>query len=85
MYGQVLARMPFACSVEQAAASYLIAATDPRLEGIGGKFITDGKERRSSNESDDETESVASPDASGPGVVLMSRARRDRVPTLCVT
>jgi len=54
MYGQVLARMPFARSVEQASASYLIAATDPQLEGIGGKFITDGKERRSSDESYDE-------------------------------
>ncbi len=46
--------MPFARSLEQASASYLIAATDPRFEGVGGKFIVDGKERRSSDESYDE-------------------------------
>ena len=45
-YGQLLARMPFARSVEQASDSYLIAATDASLEGVGGKFIVDGKELR---------------------------------------
>lgn len=54
LYKQILARMPFARSLEQASASYLFAATDPSLEGVGGKFITDGKERRSSDESYDE-------------------------------
>ena len=54
MYRQILARMPFARSLEQASASYLFAATDPGLEGVGGKFIVDGKERRSSDDSYDE-------------------------------
>jgi light-dependent protochlorophyllide reductase len=54
MYKQILPRMPFARSLEQASESYLYAATDPRLEGIGGKFIVDGKEKRSSDESYDE-------------------------------
>ena len=54
MYKQVLARMPFARSLEQASASYMVAATDPSLEGVGGKFIVDGKERRSSDDSYDE-------------------------------
>ena len=54
MYSQVLARMPFARSLEQASDSYLIAATDPRYESVGGKFIVDGKERESSDESYDE-------------------------------
>jgi retinol dehydrogenase 12 len=54
MYRQVLARMPFARSLEQASSSYLIAATDPRYESVGGKFIVDGKEIPSSDESYDE-------------------------------
>lgn len=54
IYKQILARMPFARSLEQASASYLVAATDPHLEGAGGKFIVDGKERRSSDDSYDE-------------------------------
>jgi len=54
MYKQILARMPFARSLEQASASYMVAATDPSLEGVGGKFIVDGKERRSSDDSYDE-------------------------------
>ena len=54
LYKQILPRMPFARSLEQASASYLMAATDPRFEGVGGKFIVDGKERRSSDESYDE-------------------------------
>jgi retinol dehydrogenase-12 len=54
LYRQILARMPFARSLEQASASYLFAATAPELEGVGGKFIVDGKERRSSDDSYDE-------------------------------
>jgi retinol dehydrogenase-12 len=53
-YSQIMARMPFARSLEQASSSYMVAATDPNLEGIGGKFIVDGKEKRSSDESYDE-------------------------------
>ena len=54
MYREVLARMPFARSLEQASASYLIAATGSRYESVGGKFIVDGKEIPSSDESYDE-------------------------------
>jgi NAD(P)-dependent dehydrogenase (short-subunit alcohol dehydrogenase family) len=53
-YAQIMSRMPFARSLEQASSSYMVAATDPNLEGIGGKFIVDGKEKRSSVESYDE-------------------------------
>jgi len=53
-YAQVMTRMPFARSLEQASESYMFAATDPALEGVGGKFIVDGKEKRSSDESYDE-------------------------------
>jgi NAD(P)-dependent dehydrogenase (short-subunit alcohol dehydrogenase family) len=53
-YAQIMARMPFARSLEQASDSYLVAATDPMYETIGGKFIVDGKEKRSSDESYDE-------------------------------
>jgi NAD(P)-dependent dehydrogenase (short-subunit alcohol dehydrogenase family) len=51
MYRQVLARMPFARSLEQASDSYLVAATDPRYTEVGGKFIVDSKEVRSSDDS----------------------------------
>ncbi len=54
MYNQILPRMPFARSLEQASSSYMVAATDPRYESVGGKFIVDGKEIRSSDESYDE-------------------------------
>lgn len=53
-YGQILARMPFARSLEQASDSYMVAATDPRYATLGGKFIVDGKEKPSSPESYDE-------------------------------
>lgn len=53
-YKQILARMPFARSVEQASSSYLFAAVDASLEDVGGKFIVDGKERLSSDDSYDE-------------------------------
>jgi retinol dehydrogenase-12 len=55
LYRRVLPLMPFARSLDQASASYLYAATDPSMEGVGGKFIVDGKERHSSDESYDET------------------------------
>jgi retinol dehydrogenase 12 len=54
LYAQVLRRMPFARSLDQASNSYIVAATDPRYGEIGGKFIVDGKERLSSDESYDE-------------------------------
>ena len=54
MYKQILPRMPFARSLEQASSSYMVAATDPRYESVGGKFIVDGKEIPSSDESYDE-------------------------------
>lgn len=50
-YTQIMTRMPFARSLEQASDSYIFAATDPAFEGIGGKFIVDGKEKRSSDDS----------------------------------
>jgi NAD(P)-dependent dehydrogenase (short-subunit alcohol dehydrogenase family) len=53
-YAQIMARMPFARSLEQASSSYMVAATDPNFEGVGGKFIVDGKEKRSSDDSYDE-------------------------------
>ena len=53
-YLQILARMPFASSLEQASASYLAAATDPRFEWIGGQLIADGIAVRSSVDSYDE-------------------------------
>jgi retinol dehydrogenase-12 len=52
-YAQIMARMPFARSLEQASDSYMFAATDPALDGVGGKFIVDGKEKRSSDDSYD--------------------------------
>jgi NAD(P)-dependent dehydrogenase (short-subunit alcohol dehydrogenase family) len=54
LYGHILPRMPFARSLEEASASYMVAATDPAFEGVGGKFIVDGKEKRSSDESYDQ-------------------------------
>jgi retinol dehydrogenase-12 len=54
LYRRILPLMPFARTLDQASSSYLLAATDPRWEGVGGKFITDGKERLSSDESYDE-------------------------------
>lgn len=54
LYSRILPLMPFARSLEQASSSYLFAATDPRFESTGGKFIVDGKERPSSPDSYDE-------------------------------
>ena len=58
LYRKILPRMPFARTLEQASSSYLMAATDPRWEGIGGRFIVDGHERRSSEESYDEAKAL---------------------------
>jgi len=49
----VLAHMPFARSVEQAASSLAWMATDPSLEGVGGKYFSDCVEQRSSEDSRD--------------------------------
>jgi NAD(P)-dependent dehydrogenase (short-subunit alcohol dehydrogenase family) len=57
-YNQFLARMPFARSLEQASDSYLVAATAPRYASLGGRFIVDGHERRSSEESYDEVKAA---------------------------
>src|SRR5512143_2388577 len=54
LYRKILPHMPFARSLDQASSSYMFAATDPSLEEVGGKFIVDGQERRSSDESYDE-------------------------------
>jgi retinol dehydrogenase-12 len=54
MYLQVLARMPFARTLEQASTSLAYTATDPAMDGVGGKFIVDCKEKRSSDESYEE-------------------------------
>ncbi len=54
LYKQILARMPFARSLDQASDSYLAAAVGPRFEGMGGKFIVDGKSIPSSDKSYDE-------------------------------
>jgi len=53
-YARIMTRMPFARSLEQASDNCIIAATAPYFEGIGGKFIVDGKEKLSSDDSYDE-------------------------------
>lgn len=53
MMRHVLAHMPFARSVEQAASSLAWMATDPALAGVGGKYFTDLAELRSSDDSRD--------------------------------
>jgi NAD(P)-dependent dehydrogenase (short-subunit alcohol dehydrogenase family) len=57
-YRQILARMPFARSLEQASSSYMVAATDPRYATVGGKFIVDGVEKPSSPDSYDEQKAL---------------------------
>jgi len=57
-YAQIMARMPFARSLDQASDSYMIVATDPVLERVGGKFFVDGVEKRSSKESYDEEKAL---------------------------
>lgn len=56
LYRHILPHMPFARSLDQASSSYLLAATDPRWENAGGKFIVDGNERASSEASYDEAQ-----------------------------
>ena len=53
-YKDILARMPFARSLEQAASSIAFLATDPRYATTGGKFIFDSHEIPSSPASYDE-------------------------------
>jgi NAD(P)-dependent dehydrogenase (short-subunit alcohol dehydrogenase family) len=53
-YLQIMARMPFARSLEQASEAYFKVATEPQFESMGGKFIVDGKETPSSSASHDE-------------------------------
>jgi NAD(P)-dependent dehydrogenase (short-subunit alcohol dehydrogenase family) len=53
-YKDVLARMPFARSLDQAATSIVWLATNPRYASTGGKFIFDCQEIPSSAESYDE-------------------------------
>lgn len=54
LYLQIMTRMPFARSLDQASDSYLAVATDPRFANMGGRFIVDGKDTPSSEESYDE-------------------------------
>lgn len=56
LYRRILPRMPFARSLDQASSSYVLAATDPRWESVGGRFIVDGNERPSSDASYDEAQ-----------------------------
>lgn len=58
LYKHILPRMPFARSLEEASASYMVAATAPEYASVGGKFIVDGKERLSSDESYDEQKAL---------------------------
>ncbi len=53
-YTQIMPRMPFARSLDEASASYMLVATDARYATVGGKFIVDCKEIPSSDESYDE-------------------------------
>jgi retinol dehydrogenase 12 len=64
LYREVLARMPFARSVDQASSSYIQIATDPRYETVGGKFIVDQKEIPSSDDSYDVEKALRLWDAS---------------------
>jgi NAD(P)-dependent dehydrogenase (short-subunit alcohol dehydrogenase family) len=52
-YAQVMTRMPFARSIDQASDSYMTVTTDPALERVGGKFFVDGEEKPSSEDSYD--------------------------------
>ncbi len=53
VFRHVLARMPFARSLDQGSGNTFFAATDSGLEGIGGKFIVDKQLSASSEESYD--------------------------------
>lgn len=55
-YAQIMPRMPFARTLDQASDSYVYAATDPALTGVGGKFIVDGAFKASSADSYDEAQ-----------------------------
>lgn len=53
VFMRLLSYMPFATSLDQAAAAYAWAATDPSLAGSGGQFLADFGESPSSEESRD--------------------------------
>lgn len=57
-YAQIMSRMPFARTLDQASASYLVAITGPRFGEVGGRFIVDGQEKRSSPDSYDEAKAL---------------------------
>ena len=48
---QILPRMPFARSLDEASDSYLVAVTQPKFANVGRKFIVDSEEKESSEES----------------------------------
>lgn len=54
MFRQVLSRLPFARTLDEATDTYLFVATHPSLKGIGGRFCAEGREISSSPESYDE-------------------------------
>ncbi len=56
LYLHIMTRMPFARSLDQASNSYLAVATDPRFANMGGRFIVDGEDTPSSEESYEEEE-----------------------------
>ena len=53
-FARIMPRMPFARSLDEASDSYLVAMTQPKSTSEGGKFIVDGEEKLSSDESYDE-------------------------------
>ncbi len=54
LYSQLMTRMPFARSLDQASDAYLAVATDPHYGNMQGKFIVDGKDTHSSIDSYDQ-------------------------------
>lgn len=54
LFKYVMPLLPTGRSLEQAATNSAFAAIDLSLEGVGGKYIADCKEKRSSEESYDE-------------------------------
>ncbi|HSQ27070.1 MAG TPA: SDR family NAD(P)-dependent oxidoreductase [Anaerolineales bacterium] len=54
LYLHIMTRMPFARSLDQASEAYLAVATDPCFANMGGRFIVDGEDTPSSEESYEE-------------------------------
>ncbi len=54
LYRQILNRMPFSRTIDQASEAYLRIATESRYASMGGKFLVDGEDTPSSEESYDE-------------------------------